>query len=215
MNKIKVSYKIKEIVKNIFAVVVPNSYERGMLFCKVQEFYESPNEKFVNKKFSIWDYYRWYSSKNGNGCFSYPKDFVGYNFPLIVGKKCYEINDIETPYDEIMNQIIEELFKNGERQYLIGVDSLSDSIFDHELCHGLYYTNFEYKLEMDKVTNDLSKEDIGKFKLNLSKKGYNKKVLKDEIQAYMATEIDDKITKGIRNKKKIHQKYKSIFKKYK
>lgn len=211
----KISYQIKEISKNIFAVVVPEDYDRGMLFCKAQEFYESIDKNFINKKFSIWDYYRWYSLKSGNGCFSYARDYVGFNFPLIVGKKCYEVNEIETPYDEEMNKIIEKLFVNGEKQYIIGVDSLNNSTFYHELCHALYYTNFDYRVEMDKLTNSLSKENLKKFKINLAKKGYNKKVLKDEIQAYMSTEIDSKIAKGIREKKKIHQKYKSIFKKYK
>jgi len=38
--------------------------------------------------------------------------------------------------------------------------------------------------------------------------------MKDEIQAYMSTDTDYRILKGITQKKTIHKKYKSIFKKY-
>ena len=107
-------YKIKEIRPNIFAVVVKDDYERAMLFCRVQEFYESPRSSFRDKKFSIWDYFKWYSKENF-GSFSYPNDFVGFNFPLVVAKKCYEMNELETPYDIEMKKIVDDLYDDGKR----------------------------------------------------------------------------------------------------
>lgn len=207
--------KIKEILPQVFAIVVPDNYERAMLFCRVQEFYESPSKKIRHQKFSIWDYFRWYSKKKGNGCFSYTSDFSGFNFPLIVAKKCFEMNDIETPYDEQMKSLVDKLFVSGERQYMIGVDSLSNCTFQHEMAHGLYYTNIEYQSSMDEITEGISDFDSGKFKRNLKEIGYCSSVYRDEVQAYMSTEINKKITKGVVNKKKLHQKYKSIFKRYK
>jgi hypothetical protein len=207
-------YRIKKISPNIFAVVVSDDYERAMLFCRVQEFYESPNPKFKNSSFSIWDYFRWYS-KNGSGCFSYVSDFVGFNLPLVVAKKCYQMNESETPYDDEMMGVIDKLFVNGERQYLIGVDDLANPTFYHELAHALYYTDTEYRISMDKITKTISKENMAKFRKNLYSVGYCSDVVKDEIQAYMATEMaNKKITKGVTNKKKLHQKYKSVFKKF-
>lgn len=206
-------YKIKEIMPNIFAVVVPDHYERAMLFLRVQEFYESPSKRFRDNKFSVWDYFRWYAEDKG--CFSYPCDFVGFNLPLIVAKKCYEVNMVETPYDETMKAIVDEIFVNGTRQYLVGVDSLKNMTFNHELAHALYYTNMIYKSKMDEITSSISKSDMAKFKRNLKQIGYCSAVTKDEIQAYMATEISKKAAKGVLNKKKLHQKYKSVFKKYK
>jgi hypothetical protein len=206
-------YKIKNICQNVIALVVPDDYDRAMLFCRVQEFYESPNKNFKNKGFSIWDYYRWYS-KEHSGCFSYVKDFVGFNLPLIVAKKCYQINETETPYDVEMKRIVDELFVSGERKYLIGVDCLKNSTFDHELCHALYYTNMDYKIEMDELTASISKVNLQKFKKNLKSIGYCSEVMKDEIQAYMATEVSKKVAKGIGNAKSLHKKYKAVFKKY-
>ena len=204
-------YQLKEIKENIIAVVVPDNYQRAMLFCRVQEFYESPCAKFKDNKFSIWDYFTWYQSKYGMGCFSYPKDFVGYNFPLIVAKKCYEINDVETPYDKEMIKIVDELFENGKRKYLIGVDNINNSTFKHEMAHAFYYTDLKYKKNVDKITSSILKTNLDKFKKNLSSLGYCSSVFKDEVQAYMTTEINKKITKGISGKKRLHQKYKKIF----
>lgn len=206
-------YKTKEIIPNIYAVVVPDDYERAMLFCRVQEFYESPSKKFRDNKFSIWDYFRWYAE--GKGCFSYPRDFVGFNLPMIVAKKCCDVNEIETPYDELMNRIVDDLFVNGTRQYLIGVDSLKDMTFDHEMAHALYYTDIDYKCKMDEITASVSSSDMVRFKRNLKQIGYCSAVVKDEIQAYMATEISKKAARGVVNKKKLHQRYKAVFKKYK
>ena len=205
-------YEVKKISPCIFAVVVPDDYDRAMLFCRVQEFYESP--KFKNSSFSIWDYFRWYSKKN-SGCFSYVKDFVGFNLPLFAAKACYQVNKTETPYDEEMIKIVDELFVPGERKYLIGVDSLKNSTFDHELCHALYYTNTEYKNEMDEITDSVSKFNVGRFKRNLKSVGYCLGVWKDEIQAYMATEISNKLTKGMNNTKPLHKRYRTVFKRYK
>jgi hypothetical protein len=206
-------YKIKEIRPNIFAVVVKDDYERAMLFCRVQEFYESPGVSFRDKKFSIWDYYRWYSKENF-GSFSYPMDFVGFNLPLVVAKKCYEMNELETPYDIEMKKIVDDLYDDGKRNYLIGVDSLKNSTFRHELAHALYYSDLDYKSEMDDLTRTLSEFNMSRFKRNLQAIGYCSGVVKDEIQAYMSTEINKKITRGIKNKKSIHQKYKSVIKRY-
>ena len=179
-----------------------------MLFCRAQEFYESPNLKFRNKSFSIWEYYNWYS-QNGDGCFSYVRDFCGFNLPLKTARKCYSLNKVETPYDKIFKNIISKIkSKDG---YLIGCDKINSSTFNHELCHALYYTNKQYKKEMDKVTKFISKDNINAFNKNLISKGYCLKVAKDEIQAYMATEINKQMTKGMNNLKNINKQYKKIF----
>lgn len=205
--------KVKEVRPNIIAVVVPDDYERAMLFWRVQEFYESPSKKFRGAKFSVWDYARWYAKKNG-GCFSYPKDFVGFNMPLVVAKKCYEINPVETPYDEEMKSLVDSLFVNGERKYLIGAESLKGSTFDHELAHGLYYVDLDYKNEADKITKSIPKSCMIFFKKNLSKIGYCSSVFKDEIQAYMSTETNPRIAKGVANKRELHRRYQKVFRRF-
>ena len=206
-------YKTIKITEQIIAVQVKDRYDRAMLFCRAQEFYESLNNKFRDKKFSIWDYYRWYSRENG--CFSYPRDFTGFNMPLIVAKRCYELNDIETPYDRVMTEIVDRYFVNGEKKYLIGVDSLKNSTFKHEMCHAMYYVNNEYRTSMDELTESVPWKSRQRMKKNLAGMGYCNAVFKDEVQAYMATEINNKLCCGVGGCKKIHLKYKSVFKKMK
>jgi len=208
-----IKYKVKRVKPNVFAVVVPDDYERAMLFWRAQEFYESSCKRFRGSRFSFWDYARWYAGKY-TGSFSYPADFVGFNMPLIVAKKCYEVNDMETPYDMEMKEIVDSLFVNGERQYIIGAESLKGDTFDHEMAHAFYYTNIEYKKEMDDITSSLPEKSLSAFRKNLLKIGYHRSVVKDEIQAYMSTEVSDKVCKGVRRSRELHRMYKKVFKRF-
>ena len=205
-------YKIKEIRPNIFAISVKSKYERAMLFCRVQEFYESPSEKFRGKRFGIWDYFRWYAGKKG--CFSYPSDWSGFNLPLVVAKKCCDTSPCETPYDLVMSEIVSETFSNGKRQYLIGVENTKDSLFKHEMAHALYYTDLGYKEEMDSITESLPKNVLDSLKKNLKGLGYDQTVFKDEVQAYLSTEQNPVICKGLRGLKKITRRYVEVFKRH-
>lgn len=205
-------YKLKQVSEKIFAVIVPNKYDLGMLFCRVQEFYESPNNKFKNSKFSIWDYHEWYS-KNNSGCFSYPSDWSGFNLPTKVAIDCYKKNKVETPYDKVFIEILNKIKIN--ESYIIGINKINTSTFFHELCHGLYYVDSNYRREMDDLTRKISKINYQKFKNNLKQKGYCPAVTDDEIQAYMATEVNFSMTKGVANKADLHKKYKKVFQKYK
>lgn len=207
---LRIKYKIKEVSNNIFAIVVPDKYDLAMLFCRVQEFYESQNKKIRNKKFSIWEYYAWYSKKHsGCGCFSYPADWSGFNLPAKIANDCYKINKVETPYDIMFLEILKNInIKDG---YIIGVEKIGTDTYWHEFCHGLYYTNKIYKRSMDELTKSLSFDCKKKLSKNLKKLGYCSAVVNDEIQAYMSTEINKKITKGLQFKRKIHNEYKNIF----
>lgn len=206
-------YKTVKITDQIIAVVVKNGYDRAMLFCRAQEFYESPNGKFRSQKFSIWDYCRWYSQEKG--CFSYPKDFEGFNVPMVIAKACYNLNEKETPYDLVMSEIVDRYFVDGVRKYLIGVAELKGATFWHEMCHALYYTDAEYRSEMDEITRDISKKNTLRLKKNLKAMGYCGAVFKDEAQAYMSTEVSKRLCVGVTGAKKLHERYRTVFKKFK
>src|ERR1019366_973309 len=74
-------YTIKEIKSNIFLVKFKLQYDLCLTFLRYQEFYESPNKRFRNHSFTIIDFMSWYSSAFGNGIFTYPNDWNGFNFP--------------------------------------------------------------------------------------------------------------------------------------
>jgi len=178
-------YRVREVKPNIFAVIVKDKYDRAMLFCRVQEYYECPNPKFRGKNFSIWDYMKWYNDKYGKG-FSYGADWSGFNIPWKVINECIcKLNKFETPYDHIMNEISHEISKRSTNGYVIACKDTKGDTFKHEVCHGLYYTNKEYKKKVDKITKQLPKEHYNTFKKNLLEMGYAVKVINDEIQAYL------------------------------
>jgi hypothetical protein len=216
----KIDYKIEEVRPNVFAVIVKDHYHRAMLFLRVQEYYESPNPEFRGKNFSIWDYIEWYSRRNKD-VFTYPFDWGGFNIPLEVAYNCYDtLSDSYTPYDEVMENIIHQIYElnnddcNG---YIIGASSTDDDTFEHEVCHGLYATNKEYKGAVDEITETIEWQDYLKFEKNLLDMGYTAAVIPDEIQAYLSTNYDySKFSKGVNRKlcKELHKQYKQIFNLY-
>lgn len=181
-----VKYKIKEVKPNVFAVIVKEKYDRAMLFCRVQEYYESPNTKFRGKDFSIWDYMKWYAT-NHTG-FSYAGDWSGFNIPFDVLEKCYRnMQKFETPYDEIMYKIYWQIqtMKGNGKAYVIGAGDTNGWTFQHEVCHGLWYTNPQYKKAAKVVLNAIDPNHYVIFRKNLLDMGYTDKVIDDEIQAYL------------------------------
>jgi hypothetical protein len=204
----KINYKLKEILPEIFAVIIKDKYDRAMLFCRAQEYYESPSPKFRGKEFSIWDYMKWYHIKNENG-FSYGADWSGFNIPIAVLKECYrKLNKTETPYDKVMDQILSRILPNTG--YVIGCGDTKGETFKHEICHALYHTNKNYKKQMDNFTKGLPQKYYNIFKKNLLAMGYTTKVINDEIQAYLQYGYDDaRFSKGV-NFKQLKQ-YNKIY----
>jgi len=215
-----IDYKIKEVKPNVFAVIISNQYDRAMLFCRAQEYYESPNKKFRGKDFSMWDYMKWYSSEYGRG-FSYGTDWGGFNIPFDVMWKCYEnqnnLPDWETPYDGYMWEIlvqIDNIRDENKKCYVIGAENTIGDTFQHEICHGLYSTNKQYKQMVDEVTETIEWQDYLKFEKNLLDMGYTAGVIPDEIQAYLAFGHDyQKFNKGVSKKKckQLNKEYIKIF----
>ncbi len=186
----KIEYTIKEVKPNIFAVIVPDDYHRPMLFCRVQEYYESPNSDFKGKSFDMWGYIEWYS-RNHKDVFTYAFDWGGFNIPLEIAYNCYDtLKDTYTPYDEIMEDIIHKIYelnRDNCNGYIIGAGDTEGETFIHEICHGLYATNPLYKELADEITQMIPTELYSKFTKNLIDYGYSMEVMDDEIQAYMMT----------------------------
>lgn len=200
--------KIKEVLPRIFSVVIQDDFQRAMTFLRVQEFYESPNPKFRGKDFNIWDYFEWYSSSK-DGAFTYPKDWGGFNIPLPVAWECYEGNEKvskkkyngvrslpdtwKSKWDQSMSDIIwtintrmfNKRSKRDNNAYIIGSSELGSETFKHEVCHGLYYVNIEYRELANSLLKTIEKSHFETFSKNLLEMGYTKSVLKDEIQAYL------------------------------
>lgn len=183
----KIKYKVKEVAPKIYAVIIEDNYDRAMTFLRGQEYYESPNPKFRGKTFEIWDYMKWYSLNNKKG-FTYALDWSGFNIPLIKLIKCYDEGRFTwTPYDDVMGEIVWNIYEKDfdSTGYIIGTGNIKDNTFKHEVCHGLWYTNEEYRKTANDLVKGLPKKHYNIFKKNLLKMGYTNQVVNDEIQAYL------------------------------
>lgn len=190
----KFKYKLTQVSEKIFALEIPNSWDRAMVFLRAQEFYESASPKFKGKDFDIWDYLRWYSVEReiSTGTFDYPNDWAAYNIPIkVVVKSLDEFTGEYTPYDVFMDEILHQIFNKYEVSendtYLIGVESLADKNLDHELCHALWYTDPTFKKEATKIVSAIPTDIVNEGRATLTRMGYHKEVLTDEFVAYSAT----------------------------
>ncbi len=188
---------IKEVFPKIYCATIDDNYDRAMLFCRYQEFYESPTKKFRRKYFSWVEYMRYYKDHWKKDTFTYPTDWSGYNIPSHILEGGVDTFHKETEYDVIMNDIyfyceIDSYNKNNNTRtdwYLIGASSKDLKTMDHEIAHGLYFTNNEYKLRMNKLFNIIPNRVKEKIFKKLIKMGYvnDKKILIDEAQAFLST----------------------------
>jgi hypothetical protein len=226
MKKIKhplVNGVIKEVAPRIYCVIVDDDYDRAMLFCRYQEYYESPYKKFRGKKFSWMEYMRFYKDAWKKRVFTYPEDWSGYNIPSNILEGGVDAFYKETEYDVIMNDIyyygaIDSQNKNDNQRcdwYLIGASSKDLKTMDHEIAHGLYFTNNAYKKIVDVLIKNIKPTHYEKLKKKLIKMGYvnDKKIIDDEIQAFMSTGLYNGLdTKEL---KKYEKDFKNNFKKFK
>jgi len=217
MKKIKhqlVKGVVKEVAPRIYCVIVDDNYDRAMLFCRYQEYYESPYKKFRGKKFSWMEYMREYKIFWKKDVFTYPEDWSGYNIPSNILEGGIDAFYKETEYDVIMNDVffhcsIDSQNKNdGQRcdWYLIGASSKDLKTMDHEIAHGLYFTN---------IIKNIKPTHYDKLKKKLIKMGYvnDKKIIDDEIQAFMSTGLYNGLdTKEL---KKYEKEFKKNFKLFK
>ena len=214
---------VKEIKPRIYCVTVDDDYDRAMLFCRYQEFYESPYKKFRGKPFTWMEYMRFYKTAWKKRTFTYPDDWSGYNIPSNIMQRANHIFCKDTEYDEIMNDIyfycaIDSQNKNDGTRcdwYLIGASSKDLKTLDHEIAHGLYFTNKEYKTRMLYQLSLIPKKTMDKIDKKLIKMGYvnDRKILDDEAQAFLSTGLYNSL--DIKEIEKYEKPFIKIFKTFK
>lgn len=174
------------ITPKILAIVEPDQFDRAMLFCRAQEFYESPNPKFRGQRFDIWECLKWHEQEYKE---SYTMRWEGFNVPFEEMIKSATV-DNQTRYDEIIDGII-YLMGCSEVDYVIGVDALGSDIFKHEMAHALYATDEAYREAMKVEMTKLDGIYIDCWYIYLAEQGYAPEQIADEIQAYMVSGSED------------------------
>ena len=189
--------KSKIILPRVYLLTYKTRYELCMSFVRMQEFYESP--KFKGKWFSLEDFMDYWSLKHGEGSFTYPIVWNGFNLPSeAFNNWCDMFQDSRRPRENIIIEKIDKLrtsdfaknkVKYTEKYYIIAAheekgDDKLEHIINHEVAHAIYYLYPEYKNSCDELLKKISKKDYNNDKKTLLDMGYSKSVINDELQAY-------------------------------
>jgi hypothetical protein len=188
----KIKYKLKKIYKGIFLVTIEDEYDLAMTFCRLQEFYESPFKKIRGKTFDMEEFQRMYAKKFGNGVFTYPVDWAGFNVPGHIMDKFISSDFLDWgrgEYDYTMEDIYYDIQqKNDGEYYVIAAEPNNKETIDHEICHALYYLDGQYKERVNSILSELNVSIFSQFKSHLLNIGYSKQVIVDEINAYICVD---------------------------
>src|SRR3989344_1644637 len=197
----------KKVTEKIIILEFDNQREMSLTFLRFQEHYESP--EFAGKIFTHDEFKEWYK-KDGNRKFDYHIKWRGFNIPSSILDNFYKgkFNPL-TKYEKKLLSLLEEHKGNYYIIAHLSTPSKKSHILNHELAHGLFYTNKEYKKE---ITKELNKHDMKELKEKLISSGhYHKNVLDDELQAYS---ISLSHTLGVLTPKNTRKELKKIFHKY-
>lgn len=188
------TYKLNivEVLPRIFMVSMNNQNVLGRTFMRFQEHYESPYPEIKNTIFTRDHFKKIYKERRGASKFTYCDDWAGYNFPSYVLK--HFIDGKFNPLIGCEKQIVDyfrKLVKDSDKGfYIIGTISDDETIINHELSHGLWYTNKKYKTAQRKAISSLSKETRDEINNQIRKFGYCDEVLEDETVAYLTANGD-------------------------
>ena len=192
--------KPTEVFSRLYLLQFPTQYMVTSTFMRLQEFYESPHEPIRNKHFTWEQFIDCYVR---NGVLSYWHDWAGFNIPGNVYNQFFkifgrELTEKEKKLQSCMKDVVKEL---GDNFYLIGVYSNAD--VKHEVAHGLYYLNEDYRKEVENLIKGYSKAYYTKLCTGLKLQGYCDQVLKDEIQAYAIDKRQPKFVELFRKYRKL------------
>lgn len=201
--------KVIKIREGIFQLDFSSQRELASTLLRFQEHYESP--KFRGKIFTLGEYRDWYSRDTGG--FTYYTDWYGCNFPSYILDNFRK--GLFDPLSEAEEHVLEILPSSLDSYYIIGtIDGGGDDVLPHEICHGFYHNNPEYKLEVDILLKSFKKglKEVYSF---IKELGYHEDVLDDEVHAYVAANHSYLDEKGIVYPIKLKEELFRVRKKYK
>lgn len=180
------NFKIIEIKPRIFQFKFKDYYQMSMHFLRYSEFNEGASNKFRNKQFTLIDFMEWYVAKTEKESFLYPEDWWGFNFAGDVIKKVHDLKILDfNKYDQAMLDAYNYCAAKYDDFYVIA--ARDDITLKHEIAHGMFYLNPDYRKKMINLVKSLNSDFREKMYKDLKNVGYASKVWIDECQAYLAT----------------------------
>ena len=179
--------KLEMVRPNIYMLSFSRQKQLTKTFLRLQEHFESP--EFTGKVFTLNEFKNWYKTTQEHGKFSYYTDWSGFNIPSYILKPFYDgdFNPLSWREKRLLKKI-KPIYDSGKKFYLIGVYGKDSderrSTIEHEIRHGLYYTDEKYKKKVDKILGEVNLKKIFDY---LKKLGYASHVFNDEAHAYLLT----------------------------
>lgn len=200
--------ELTEIKPNIYHAEFDERHQLLLTMIRMQEYYESPYKDIKGKVFPLDELIA--SFMKDTGRFDYFSEVIACNVPGEIAMQFYEDYGMKLTSRE---RKLRDKLPKRKSFYLIatcGKDSL-----DHEVAHGFYHLDKNFRKEMDALTDKLP--DKGSLIIELVKLGYSMDVMDDEIQAFLATTQLSELPElfdGFAIDYKFVSKYRRIFDKY-
>ena len=172
---------LTEVLPQVYWIAFPDSQSAARCFMRFQEHYESP--EFRNKIFSHSKYRKWYAKTNEKKTCTYHNDWNGFNIPSYALLPFYSgaFNPLTRAEQDLLALL---MYKTGKYYVIASAESDKETL-KHEMMHGLYYTNRQYQVEVDKK---LQKSALLPMLEKVFRKlGYHPDVYIDEANAYLVT----------------------------
>lgn len=198
--------RIKKVTDDIILLNMDTQAEISELLIRFQEYYESPIPEIRGKIFTLGYLKMMYSksTRTERGAFTYHDgnlfdgDWNGFNLPGWVIEPFAK--GLFDPLTEGEVDVV-ELFKyRDDKFYIIGThnEDGDDYCLDHEILHGLFYTQPGYKEEVLSIIDRHAKDTFTyeAFADMLREWGYDNSVMDDEIQAYVGADYEWLIEQG-------------------
>lgn len=189
------NYSLYKYAESIYLIESIDNVDLGMLFLRVQETMDHP--KYRNTHFDLIEFVYNYQKENKN-VFDYCKTFVGYNitsrlieFVYING---FQRNMFDLQMEEIYKTIRSKQRKGEDQKpfFLMGILKGDKNTLKHELHHAFFDIDRLYRKNMLTLVKELRTQFPAKYKevvKDLKKLNYAPGVMKDEIAAYLSTDV--------------------------
>lgn len=201
---------INSVIGSVYLVQFPDQKTLASTMLRFQEHYESPY--FRGTFFSREDFEKWYIEKKGS--FSYLEDWSGFNVPSTVFEPFWSGKFVPLSSEE--TDLLGAVEKLPKPFYLIATsENPVHSTLRHEIAHGLYATNPDYRAEVYTHLEGCQLSPIHRMLADGA--GYHPAVWLDECHAYLMANYDWMRKTNILeddNLEETHKGLKSVFEYY-
>lgn len=175
--------KPEKIIDSVYLMKFPTQKEMAQTMLRFQEFYESP--KFRGRIFTLDEFKKWYVKRNGD--WTYYTDWSGFNIPSSVLTPFRESRF--DPISPLEQALLDAVAHIPEPFYIIAVsDEGQSDTLRHEIAHGLYATNPDYRAEVYMLLMGVQLAPMIRYLMNGN--GYHYASFLDECHAYLMADFD-------------------------